>query len=136
MGLTLLSQMQGTRDLWSFQTLKNSLLTSRLFAIKSVYSHIFLTIFSFDKCFAINVKTHFVLFKAAKDHLKKNELGGSFIVSASSSGLRPMGSSIAYSVSKAALIHLVKCLAKSQGPNVRVNAVCPGLMLTDVSTRL
>ncbi len=38
---------------------------------------------------------------------------------------------MAYSVAKAAGIHLTRCLAETQGPNVRVNAVCPGLMLTE-----
>ena len=28
-------------------------------------------------------------------------------------------------------LHLMQCLASSQGPKVRVNAVCPGLLLTD-----
>jgi NAD(P)-dependent dehydrogenase (short-subunit alcohol dehydrogenase family) len=28
-------------------------------------------------------------------------------------------------------VHLTKCLAKTQGPKVRVNAVCPGLLLTE-----
>lgn len=36
-----------------------------------------------------------------------------------------------YSVTKAAGIHLMKCLATTQGPKIRVNAVLPGLMLTD-----
>jgi ketoreductase RED2 len=44
-------------------------------------------------------------------------------------GLRPVGSSIAYSMSKAALNHLTLLLAKSYGP-IRVNAVAPGLVET------
>lgn len=40
------------------------------------------------------------------------------------------GSSIAYSVSKAATIHLTKCLASTLAPEVRVNAVAPGIMQT------
>ena len=44
-------------------------------------------------------------------------------------GLRPLGSSIAYAMSKAALNHLTALLAKSCGP-VRVNAVAPGLVAT------
>jgi ketoreductase RED2 len=44
-------------------------------------------------------------------------------------GVRPIGSSIAYSMSKAALNHLTLLLAKSYGP-VRVNAVAPGLVDT------
>jgi ketoreductase RED2 len=44
-------------------------------------------------------------------------------------GNRPIGSSIAYAMSKAALNHLTLLLAKSCGP-VRVNAVAPGLVAT------
>lgn len=36
-----------------------------------------------------------------------------------------------YSVTKAAGLHLVKCLAATQGPKIRVNAVLPGLLLTE-----
>ena len=44
-------------------------------------------------------------------------------------GVRPIGSSIAYSMTKAALNQLTLLLAKSCGP-VRVNAVAPGLVAT------
>ena len=37
---------------------------------------------------------------------------------------------MAYAVSKAAAIHLTKCLAKALSPEVRVNAVAPGLVVT------
>lgn len=40
-----------------------------------------------------------------------------------------------YSVTKAAGLHLVKCLAASQGPTVRVNSVLPGLLLTEWGAR-
>jgi len=36
-----------------------------------------------------------------------------------------------YSVSKAAQLHLMRCLAATQGPKVRVNAVLPGLLKTE-----
>jgi len=38
---------------------------------------------------------------------------------------------MAYSVSKAAGLHLMRCLAYTQGPKVRVNAVQPGLLMTE-----
>jgi NAD(P)-dependent dehydrogenase (short-subunit alcohol dehydrogenase family) len=44
--------------------------------------------------------------------------------------VRPKGSSIAYAASKAALNHVTKLLAAALGPEVRVNAVAPGLVDT------
>jgi 3-oxoacyl-[acyl-carrier protein] reductase len=59
--------------------------------------------------------------------MKRN--GGGAIVSITSlAGLAPRGSSIAYSVGKAGLIHLTRCLAVALGPEVTVNSVAPGLM--------
>lgn len=88
-----------------------------------------------DGCFNVNVKAHFYLFKAAKKIFDQNEDGGTFIVSASVAGRIVYGSSIPYAVSKAALIHLVRMLAKTQGPKVRIHAVCPGLLLTEWGQR-
>jgi ketoreductase RED2 len=45
-------------------------------------------------------------------------------------GVRPTGSSIPYAVSKAALNHLTALLANVTGPEVRINAVAPGLVRT------
>lgn len=38
---------------------------------------------------------------------------------------------MAYSVSKAAGLHLMKALASTQGSKIRVNALLPGLILTE-----
>ncbi|RSH77411.1 uncharacterized protein EHS24_003377 [Apiotrichum porosum] len=84
-----------------------------------------------DRCWHRNVMAHLWLAQAAEEELKKNH--GSLVISASAAGLRPSGSSMAYSVSKAASSHLTKCLAKSLAPNVTVNAVAPGLMMTEWS---
>ncbi|KAK9452134.1 uncharacterized protein V1518DRAFT_410443 [Limtongia smithiae] len=87
----------------------------------------------FDKCYALNVKSHFWLFRAAKPHLASGdeEFGGSFLVTSSVAGLKPAGSSIPYAITKSAAVHLVKVLAKAHGPNIRVNAICPSLLLTE-----
>jgi ketoreductase RED2 len=45
-------------------------------------------------------------------------------------GIRATGSSIPYAVSKAALNHLTVLLANVVGPEVRINAVAPGLIRT------
>jgi NAD(P)-dependent dehydrogenase (short-subunit alcohol dehydrogenase family) len=59
------------------------------------------------------------------------ETGGAFIVTSSIAGISAAGSSMAYSVTKAAQLHLIRCLASTQGPKIRINAVLPGLLLTD-----
>ncbi len=52
-------------------------------------------------------------------------------MTSSVAGRNPAGSSLPYSVTKAAQLHLMKCLATTQGPKIRVNAVLPGLLLTE-----
>jgi len=89
-----------------------------------------------DRCFNVNVKAHLWLLYAAKPHLEKsvNEeggVGGAFVTVASLAGVRPSGSSLPYSVTKAAEIHLTKGLAMICGRKVRCNSVSPGLMMTE-----
>lgn len=81
-----------------------------------------------DFCYRMNVKSHLWLFHAVRPHL--TESFGSFTTVASLAGSIPSGSSLAYSVSKAAQIHLVKALAKIAAPSIRANTVSPGILLT------
>ena len=53
---------------------------------------------------------------------------GRIVNVASVAGLAPMGSSIAYAVAKAGLVHLTRCMAKALGPDILVNSVSPGMM--------
>ena len=82
----------------------------------------------FRKTFEVNVFGTWWLTKAAMEHLRNSPIGNVVTVT-SIAGLRPIGSSIAYAMSKAALNHMTALLAKSCGP-VRVNAVAPGLVAT------
>jgi ketoreductase RED2 len=66
--------------------------------------------------------------------VKAMEPGGQIINITSVGGSRPLGSSIPYSVSKAALDHLTRLLAKAVGPDVRVNAIAPGPLKTRLTS--
>jgi 3-oxoacyl-[acyl-carrier protein] reductase len=88
-----------------------------------------LTADDWDLVLNVNTKAPFFVAQAAAPLLRESR--GQIINTASISGLRAKGgSSIAYSVSKAATIHLTKCLATALAPEVRVNAVAPGVMPT------
>lgn len=84
-----------------------------------------------DKCWAVNVKGMKQLVQDAMPTFNENPEGGVFIITSSIAGKTMGGSSMAYSVTKAAQLHLMKCMAQTQGSKVRINAVLPGLLLTD-----
>lgn len=78
--------------------------------------------------FEVNVFATWALSVAALPALR--ERAGSIVNVSSIAGVRPTGSSIPYAASKAALNHVTELLAKVVGPEVRVNAVAPGLVDT------
>jgi ketoreductase RED2 len=82
----------------------------------------------FRKTFDVNVFGTWWLTKAAMPLLRQSD-DGNVVNITSIAGVRPVGSSIAYAMTKAALNHMTVLLAKSCGP-VRVNAVAPGLVAT------
>lgn len=78
--------------------------------------------------FELNVFGTWALSVAAMDALR--ETRGSIVNVSSVAATSSVGSSIPYSASKAALNHMTALLAKAVGPEVRVNAVAPGLIET------
>jgi len=90
----------------------------------------------FDKIMAVNVKGPLELAKRAFPIMAERG-GGSVINISSIGGIKPEPMLGIYSVSKAALISLTRVLAKEWGAaNVRVNAICPGLVQTKFSAAL
>jgi NAD(P)-dependent dehydrogenase (short-subunit alcohol dehydrogenase family) len=77
---------------------------------------------------ATNLLGAFRCAKAAAEALKASR--GAIVNTASVAGLGLRGSSIAYGASKAGLINLTRNLARALAPEVRVNAVAPGLVDT------
>jgi 3-oxoacyl-[acyl-carrier protein] reductase len=81
-----------------------------------------------DEILGVNLKGTFYCCRAALPLLR--ERGGSIVNVTSVAGLQGHGSSIPYAASKAALNCLTKSLARAFAPQVRVNAVAPGPVLT------
>ncbi len=81
-----------------------------------------------DNVWDTNVKGHFFVIRACAEELKKNK--GCVVNVCSISGITGRGSSMAYCASKAAAISVMKSFAHVLAPDVRVNAVLPGVVMT------
>ena len=80
-----------------------------------------------DSILGVNVKGPFQCTRAAREALKADG-GGHVVMVSSVAGVYGTGSSIVYCASKAALNNLTVTLARVMGPEVQVNAVCPGFI--------
>jgi NAD(P)-dependent dehydrogenase (short-subunit alcohol dehydrogenase family) len=81
-----------------------------------------------DRTFAVNVRSHFLVTRAALEVLPE---GGSIVYIGSVAGLRPGSQVPAYDASKAALIGLCRHAALEGGRRgIRANVVAPGLIDT------
>jgi 3-oxoacyl-[acyl-carrier protein] reductase len=80
-----------------------------------------------DKIMAVNLTGPMRLIKAVAPVMKAQGRGR-IVNIASVAGFGPTGSSIAYAVSKAGLIHLTRCMAVALAPETLVNCVAPGLL--------
>jgi 3-oxoacyl-[acyl-carrier protein] reductase len=80
-----------------------------------------------EKIMAVNLTGPMRLTRAVAPVMKAQGRGR-IVNIASVAGLGPTGSSIAYAVSKAGLIHLTKCMAVALAPETLVNCVAPGLL--------
>lgn len=76
----------------------------------------------------LNLTSTFLMIKACLPHLKS----GAIVNIASQAGRDGGGGgAVAYATSKGAVMTLTRGLAKELGPDVRVNALCPGMIDTD-----
>jgi NAD(P)-dependent dehydrogenase (short-subunit alcohol dehydrogenase family) len=88
------------------------------------------------RLYEVNVVAPFRLVAEAEPHLRAAARGGSpaaVVNVASHAGVRPKGASIPYAASKAALVHTTRLLALTLAPDIRVNAVAPGLVDTPLT---
>lgn len=87
-----------------------------------------------NKTLDVNLKSVFYCVRAAVPLLLRQP-GASIVNIASASGFTGMGSSIVYGAAKAGVLTLTKSLARALAPEIRVNAVAPGLIRTHFAGR-
>ncbi|WP_280508797.1 SDR family NAD(P)-dependent oxidoreductase [Nocardia flavorosea] len=86
----------------------------------------------YDKVSSVNLKGPFRLGALFGDHMARN--GGGSIINVSTIGsLRPGADELVYACAKAGLNALTIGLAEAYGPTVRVNAILPGGVATDIA---
>lgn len=87
---------------------------------------------AWDKTMEVNVKGAFLCTQAALPHLERRG-GGKVIMMSSQAGLRGGARYGAYAASKHALVGLTQVLGAELAPRgIVVNAICPGLVDTDL----
>jgi 3-oxoacyl-[acyl-carrier protein] reductase len=80
----------------------------------------------FHDLYSVNTIGAFQMIRAVVPTMKQT--GGSIVNVASVAGLIGVGSSLAYACSKAAMLAINMSMARNLGPEIRVNAVCPGFV--------
>jgi gluconate 5-dehydrogenase len=90
----------------------------------------------FDFILDINLKGAFLLSQAIGKHMLARGQGNQ-INTVSLNNDRPLKNVLPYAVSKAGLGHMTRALAAEWGPRgIRVNAIAPGFILTDLTRKL
>jgi len=87
-----------------------------------------LTSEDFVSIYKTNTVSAFTVTKLCAPHMRARGSGRVVNVASHAGVYHTLGSSMAYTASKAALVALTKALAKVLGPAIRVNAVCPGFI--------
>lgn len=83
---------------------------------------------AFDRIMGVNVTGCFQMVRACAPHLKASR--GAIVNVSSVAGALGVGSSVPYVASKGAVNAMTLHLARALAPEIRVNAVCPGLITT------
>jgi 3-oxoacyl-[acyl-carrier protein] reductase len=90
----------------------------------------------FDRTIAVNLKSCFNFIHATAPIMLKQDTGGRIIsmssINALSGGVTSAVSKHAYAAAKAGILGLTRSLAKELGPKIAVNAICPGVIATDL----
>jgi 3-oxoacyl-[acyl-carrier protein] reductase len=90
----------------------------------------------FDRTIAVNLKSCFNFIHAAAPTMLAQEKGGRIVsmssLNALSGGVTSAVSKHAYAAAKAGILGLTRSLAKELGPKIAINAICPGIIATDL----
>jgi len=89
-----------------------------------------------DKIVDTNLKSIFLLSKQVIPEMKKNPIGGAIVNTASVDALLAVRNEAAYIASKGGVVSLTKAMALDHAKDrIRVNCICPGLILTPLVYR-
>ncbi len=89
-----------------------------------------------QKVLGVNVIGTAMVSKYAIPHMKAQAKGGSIVNLASMSSIIAQPNFATYNSSKGAILTMTKCMALDLAPfNIRVNAICPGCILTSATER-
>ena len=89
---------------------------------------------TFDRVYAVNVKSIYWSVQAAVPVFRQQKRGGSIINISSTAGIRPRPGLVWYNGTKGAVNTMTQCMAIELAPdNIRVNAICPVLGATGLT---
>ncbi len=89
---------------------------------------------SYDRVYAVNVKSIYWMAQSAVPVLRAQGRGGSIINVSSTAGIRPRPGLVWYNGTKGAVNTMTQCMAIELAPdNIRVNAICPVLGATGLT---
>jgi NAD(P)-dependent dehydrogenase (short-subunit alcohol dehydrogenase family) len=89
-----------------------------------------------DRTMAINLKGTFFTLQALARQLKASGQTGSMVAISSTSGRVGRPDCVDYAASKAGVISVVRSLSLALAPAIRVNAVCPSVVDTPMTTHI
>ena len=94
----------------------------------------------FDRTIAVNLKSCFNFIHAVAPIMLAQEKGGRIVsmssLNALSGGVTSAVSKHSYAAAKAGILGLTRSLAKELGPKIAINAICPGVIKTEVGNEL